>query len=286
MIKVLKPGLNTSIQDLGRFGYRNQGVPNSGCMDLISAGLANLLIENSICNAVLEITLMGPKLLFLTDSIIVITGADMSPKINSTTIYNYKPYKIYEGDILSFGRLLCGTRSYLAVKNGILSEIKLNSRSQFNAITNSCRLKKNEMLEINNECSDFKINNGVIKNKIQFFETDEIEVMRGPEFGLLSKKEIYKLTNQTYTVSKDNNRMGYQMEEIVAPHTISMITSPVIPGTVQLLPSGKIIILMKDAQTTGGYPRIFQLTELSISVLAQKKVGDMFKIKLSPTTHI
>ncbi len=286
MIKVLKSGLHTSIQDLGRFGYRNQGVPNSGCMDLISAGLANSLLDNSICNAVLEVTLMGPKLLFLSDSIIAITGAGMSPKINRKNISNYKAYKISEGDVLSFGRLSKGTRSYLAVKNGILSEIKLNSRSQFSTITNSSRLEKDDILEINKDFSNFNITNGVVKNKIQFFETDEIEVTRGPEFDLFSKKEIYKLINQVYTVSKDNNRMGYQMEEVVVTHTISMITSPVLPGTVQLLPSGKVIILMKDAQTTGGYPRIFQLTELAISILAQKKVGDTFKIKLSPTVHI
>ena len=286
MIKVLKSGLHTSIQDLGRFGYRNQGVPNSGCMDLISAGLANSLLDNSICNAVLEVTLMGPKLLFLSDSIIAITGAGMSPKINRKNISNYKAYKISEGDVLSFGRLLKGTRSYLAVKNGILSEIKLNSRSQFSHITSSSWLEKDNILEINKDFSNFNITNGVVKNKIQFFETDEIEVTRGPEFDLFSKKEIYKLINQVYTVSKDNNRMGYQMEEVVVTHTISMITSPVLPGTVQLLPSGKVIILMKDAQTTGGYPRIFQLTELAISILAQKKVGDTFKIKLSPTVHI
>lgn len=286
MIKVLKSGLHTSIQDLGRFGYRNQGVPNSGCMDLVSAGLANSLLDNSICNAVLEVTLMGPKLLFLSDSIIAITGADMSPKINRKNISNYKAYKIYEGDVLSFGRLLKGTRSYLAVKNGILSEIKLNSRSQFSNITSSSRLEKDDILEINKDFSNFNITNGVVKNKIQFFETDEIEVTRGPEFDLFSKKEIYKLINQVYTVSNDNNRMGYHVDEVVVKHAISMITSPVLPGTVQLLPSGKVIILMKDAQTTGGYPRIFQLTELAISILAQKKVGDTFKIKLSPTVHI
>jgi len=74
--------------------------------------------------------------------------------------------------------------------------------------------------------------------------------------------------------------MGYRLNEIVIPNNKSIITSPVLPGTVQLIPSGQLIVLMKDAQTTGGYPRIFQLTEKSIAVLAQKNTSDKFKFKL------
>ena len=77
--------------------------------------------------------------------------------------------------------------------------------------------------------------------------------------------------------------MGYRMEEVVSPHDFSLITSPVLPGTIQLLPSGRIIILMRDAQTTGGYPRIFQLSEFAISILSQKKAGEKLRLKLSPT---
>ena len=110
------------------------------------------------------------------------------------------------------------------------------------------------------------------RNTSGFFE--------GPEFNLFSSEEQDKITNCVYAVSNKNNRMGYQLEEEVLKHTISMITNPVLPGTIQLIPSGQLIILMKDAQTTGGYPRIFQLTELSIAILAQKKSGDKINFKL------
>ena len=280
MIKVLNPGFYTTIQDLGRFGYRNHGVPISGCMDAISANLANALLNNMNTDAVLEIALAGPKLLFSTKTIIAITGADMSPKINNKIISKNEPIEIFEGDVLSFGELKNGARSYLAVKNGFDSELILNSRSQFSNISIRDRLKKNDNLKICGNSNKLKPNNIFNKNKKPFFNTDSIEITSGPEFDLFSKEEIDKVLNQKFTISKDNNRMGYQMEEVTIKHNNSMITSPVIPGTVQLLPSGKIIILMKDAQTTGGYPRIFQLTDFSIAVLAQKQAMDKINLKL------
>ena len=286
MIQVISSGLYTSIQDLGRFGFRNQGVPNSGVMDAISAKLANSLLNNDLDNAVIEMTIIGPKLLFKIDTTIAITGADLSPKINKAPILNYKVVKIKKGDVLSFGKLLRGTRSYLAVKGGIQSEFKLKSRSQFNNITRNNKLSKNDEIEIKSFLSNFITEKkGKLKSKFQFFETDEIEVFLGPEFELLSKNEQDKLLNTNFTISNNSNRMGYQMEEIISEHEISMITSPVLPGTVQLLPSGQIVILMKDAQTTGGYPRVFQLTERALCIMAQKKVGDQFKLKRTPT-HI
>jgi biotin-dependent carboxylase-like uncharacterized protein len=283
MIEVISSGLYASIQDLGRFGYRNQGVPNSGVMDTISANFANSLLDNDVDNALIEITIIGPKLLFKLDTFIVITGADISPKINNIRILNYTVVAVKKGDVLSFGKLLKGTRSYLAVKGGIQSELKLKSRSQFKGITQTYRLNKNDQIEINGFSSNLILQKkGKIKSKVQFFEAIEIEVFLGPEFELLSKINQDELLNTTFTISNNSNRMGYQMEEIVSEHTISMITSPVLPGTIQLLPSGKIVVLMKDAQTTGGYPRIFQLTEQALCTMAQKKVGDPFKLKRSP----
>lgn len=284
MIKVISPGLYTSIQDLGRFGFRNHGVPNGGVMDTISANLANSLLNNSRNNAVLEITIIGPKLLFKLNATIAITGADLSPKINNKNISNYQVIQIKCGDVLSFGKSLKGSRSYVAVKGGIQSEVKLKSRSQFTNITHDYRLKKKDEVKIKEFSATIEFKKkGKISNEFQFFESNEIEVFPGPEFELFSKLDQNNLLNTKYTVSNNSNRMGYQMEEVVSKHCISMITSSVLPGTVQLLPSGQIVILMKDAQTTGGYPRVFQLDTKALCIMAQKKVGDHFKLKLSPT---
>ena len=122
--------------------------------------------------------------------------------------------------------------------------------------------------------------NPVINNKIQFYETTEIDVFKGPEFHLLSKNQQEFLINSQFTISKDNNRMAYQLSEILENNLESIITSLVLPGTVQLTPSGKLIILMRDCQTTGGYPRVLQLKESAISVLAQKLTGNPINFRL------
>lgn len=280
MIKILKAGICTTIQDLGRFGYRNQGVPVSGSMDSISAGFANALLNNNANDALIEITLSGPKLLFTDATNIVLTGAEMSPELNDEPIYNYKIYKVVDGDVLSFGELKRGLRCYLAVHGGLDSETVLNSKSFYEGITAQWCLKKNDILSLKSGVNEIENHESNIKHKHQFYDTDNLEVFKGPEFELFTVREQEKILSGSYTVSKDNNRMGYQLEEISVAHTKSIITSPVLPGTVQLTPKGKLIVLLKDAQTTGGYPRILQLTEKSVSILAQKNVGDKLYFEL------
>jgi biotin-dependent carboxylase-like uncharacterized protein len=280
MLKVLNPGLQTTVQDLGRIGFRNFGVPKSGVMDAISAGFANAILNNNKNDAVLEMTLLGPKIEFLETTSIVVSGAEMSAKLNDTAISNYKIYKINKGDIMSFENLLKGTRAYLAVKEGFQTETVLKSKSFYEGITKTGILSKNDIIQFKPQVNEIVKNNSSINNKLQFYESLVIEISKGPEFELFSLAEIDKLLKHTYTVSVRNNRMGYRLDEVVNPHSISMITSPVLPGTVQLIPSGQLIILMKDAQTTGGYPRVFQLTEKAIAILAQKKAGDQFNFKL------
>ena len=114
---------------------------------------------------------------------------------------------------------------------------------------------------------------------VRFLSSKTIEVQKGPEFDLLNQSQLTQLFAEPFTVSKENNRMAYQLNEYLDGHTMKMLTSATLPGTVQLTPAGRLIILMKDGQTTGGYPRILQLTNTSICVLAQKKFGDTIKFK-------
>lgn len=280
MLKVLQAGLHTSIQDIGRFGFRNIGVPVSGTMDSISAGFANALLNNHKKDALLEITMHGPKLEFTEPASIVISGAEMSAKINNIAILNYKVYSIKKDDILSFGKLIKGLHCYLAVSGGFQTEEVLNSKSFYTGITLKGFVHKNDTIPYLPVLGTNKVTNSVISTKKQFFETSIIEVYKGPELEIFTIEEQEKLIINIYTVSNQINRMGYRLEEIVVPHNKSMITSPVLPGTVQLTPSGQLIVLMKDAQTTGGYPRVFQLPEKSIAILAQKRAGDTFKFTL------
>lgn len=278
MLKVLKPGLYLTIQDLGRFGHRDIGVPISGAMDVESVKKANLLLENDENAAVLEITMTGPTLQFEEPSYICLSGAHIAATLNNEPIENYKVVKVEKGDIVSYGRLEAGFRGYLAIKGGFQSEKLLNSRSQFYPVTKTSRVKDGDEIPYNITV-DYHPKISEVKIE-EHFDRRTLKVYKGPEFSLLSDGQLTEIFTKIFTVSKENNRMAYQLAELIEGHSDSMLTSGTLPGTIQLTPAGRMIILMKDGQTTGGYPRILQLSEESISVLAQKKYGDELKFKL------
>ena len=278
MIKVLKEGLFTTIQDIGRFGYKNIGVPVSGSMDQTSAKLANLLLGNDESSAVLEMTLVGPTLEFMNDTYISITGADMNPSLNKQKVLQNKPLFVNKGDILYLSHSSNGMRSYLGIKGGFNSEKKLGSKSFYKGITKREKLIKNDKIKfakvtsspmkMNKSINDFKINR---KNKINVF--------KGPEFDLLDSNSKDIIFNTDFTIGI-NNRMGYNLVEPIENSISSIISSPVMPGTVQLTPSGRLIILCRDCQTSGGYPRVLQLDKSSMDSLSQKTIGETIKLKL------
>ena len=278
MIKVLKEGLFTTIQDIGRFGYKNIGVPVSGSMDQTSAKLANLLLGNDESSAVLEMTLVGPTLEFMNDTYISITGADMNPSLNKQKVLQNKPLFVNKGDILYLSHSSNGMRSYLGIKGGFNSEKKLGSKSFYRGITKREKLIKNDKIKfakvtsspmkMNKSINDFKINR---KNKINVF--------KGPEFDLLDSNSKDIIFNTDFTIGV-NNRMGYNLVEPIENSISSIISSPVMPGTVQLTPSGRLIILCRDCQTSGGYPRVLQLDKSSMESLSQKTIGETIKLKL------
>ena len=278
MLKVLKSGFYTTLQDVGRLGYRNMGVPVSGVMDAVSVKKANILLENKPSDPVLEITMTGPTLLFETPTYICLSGAQMSPTLNNQPVENYKVIKVEAGDILSYGKLESGFRAYLVVKNGFQGEKKLDSYSQYHPVTSKTSLKDGDEVTY----SEIKHFDPVISElKLESHLSEEIiEVYKGPEFSLLSDIHLEQLFSKSFAISEKNNRMAYQLSEEIAAHSHSILTSGTLPGTVQLTPSGRVIILMKDGQTTGGYPRILQLSQKSISVLAQKKFRDYISFKL------
>ena len=280
MIEVLSTGFYTTVQDIGRIGYHEYGVPYSGVMDQRSARIANALINNDENAAVLEITMTGPKLQFNSNTMISITGADMSPTLNDVRVSLNKSIEIRPGDLLSFGILSYGFRCYLAVSRGLQTEKVMKSRSMFVNVTPQIVLKKGDVLPIIDCESGSKTINASIKIDTNHFENEILEVYKGPEFDCLSKAQQNQLLSQTYTVSKDNNRMAYQLENTIKNTLSPIITSLVQPGTVQLPPSGKLIVLMRDGQTAGGYPRVLQLTDNAINTLSQKYIDNCIQFKL------
>ena len=156
----------------------------------------------------------------------------------------------------------------------------MNSRSMYANITKEFRISKGDILNLESKINS---NNTISLNDFEYenhFKGPFIEVYKGPEYEKLSIKQQTNLFNKKFTVSNKNNRMAYQMNEAIENNLDSIITSLVMQGTVQLTPSGEIIVLMRDNQTCGGYPRILQLNESSINKLSQKHMNDRIIFKL------
>jgi len=268
MIKVVKPGLYSTVQDKGRKGKQSYGIPCSGSMDSFSSDLANKILNNSENSAVLEITMVGPVLEFIYETVICITGANLSPFLNNKIIKMNNPIFIKPNDVLSFGVLKSGLRSYIAILGGFKTEKVFGSRSMFKNLTKAVKLAKNDVLNFNKNIifKSSKINLHKISNI-----DNEIIAYKGPEFDMLNSNQKDFILSNKFMISNNYNRMAIQLSDLLVNNLKPIITSIVMPGTVQLTPAGSLIILMKDCQTTGGYPRILQIEEKSINSLAQLK---------------
>ncbi len=282
MIEILSSGFCTSIQDKGRFNYTHFGVPLSGAMDQNLSALANLLVGNAEQSAVIEMTFAGPKLKCISSCIIAISAVKARGNLNGKPVQFNKQIKLEKNDILHIRQI--ESRAYLAIRGGFKCEKKLESYSQYKGITEKQRLFKGDVIESLQSKEDFNKKHASVHYDIGFYKDEIIEVFCLPEYEVLSKSLRMKFNN-TFSIASQSNRMAYQLEEKIVNQLEGISSKPVIPGTVQLTPKGNIIILMRDAQVTGGYPRIFQLTENSINKLSQKPPKAKVKFKIKDFNH-
>ena len=279
MLRVLNPGIYTTIQDLGRYNYRSYGVPVSGALDNYSAKFANLLLGNNENDAVLEVTMNG-SFQFTKETVLCIFGADLDATLNDNPLMCHHPVKVEQDAIIKFNVPKLGVRAYLAVKGGFLNKPVLGSRSLFKEITKKYRLQKDDEIFYEPYLIEKTESHSAIKIDNTHFESQTIEAYQAPEFDRLNKEQQNFLETTVFTISKESNRMGYRLEEQLRNSLGAILTSAVLPGTVQLTPSGQLIVLMRDCGVTGGYPRVLQLTHDAIDKLAQKKPNDRFSFKI------
>lgn len=282
-VTVIKSGLLTTVQDLGRYGYQRAGIIVSGAMDSLSFRLANLLVGNEFYAAGLEVTLLGPSLRFNVDSIIAICGGNFSPTINKEAISLNKPIFVRKGDYLEFGPPKYGSRCYIAFRGGIQVETVLGSKStclpaNFGGLNGRALQKGDELRLI-----DFPYKNS---NKLNWklssyfdsllFNKEPIRFMKGRQYHLFDDESINLFHTSSFCVTKDTNRMGYRMAgpSLHLQNQQELLTEGVAFGTVQVPANGQPIILMADRQTTGGYPKIAQVISTDLPRLAQLKPGD------------
>ena len=278
MIAILHPGIYCSVQDQGRFGHTKIGVPQAGCADTYAAKMANALLKNHEKDALIEITFGQGEFKFTSDTYICLTGGDFSPKLNGKLIKMQSVYFIKKDSVLSFGKRVYGARVYLSVQGGIQTKTVYGSRSFFDGITQQ-KLGKGAMLPILPIQKNADNNFSRVRVSEKYFTTIYLPCLKGPEFFKLNQEQQRKLFTP-FSISDDNNRVGYRLKESLENNLSSILTSAVLPGTVQLTPSGKCIILLQDCQVTGGYPRILQLSEIAIARVSQKITGDKIQFIL------
>lgn len=287
-IRIKNSGLLTLIQDSGRCGYQQFGVPVSGVMDSFSHRVANILLGNNENEALLEITILGPEIEFMNDSLMAITGGDLSPVLNGEPISMWESVCVKRGDVLSFGSIKDGCRSYIAFAGGIQTEKVMGSKSTYVKAKigglHGGSLKAGDVLKI----GDLK--QGLTSTKyrklpneyIPAYSKDiEVRVILGPQDNYFTKKGMEKFLSTEYTVTNECDRMGYRLEGEAIEHVNSadIISDGINFGAIQIPSHGQPIIMMADRQTAGGYTKIANVISIDLPKIAQAKPGDCIRFK-------
>lgn len=278
-IEIIQPGLLTTVQDNGRWGYQQYGMPVAGAMDIFSLEVANLLVGNHKHDAVLECTFLGPTIKFNTDEVISITGANMGPMINDRPIEMWKSIQVKADDILSFSGLKDGMRSYIAFSRKLNIEKIMNSYSTFLRGNlgghEGGKLSAGQKISlVNSE----PINQGsrLIDTFIPKLNTDsKIRVILGPQDDYFLDESIETFLSSNYKITNESDRMGYRLTGPKIKHkdTADIISDGIVFGSIQVPGHGEPIIMMADRQTTGGYTKIATIITPDLSKVAQMGPG-------------
>ena len=280
MIRVVKSGIMTTVQDGGRWGYQAFGITVAGAMDMRAHKVANLLVGNDCHAATLEMTVFGGEYEFTADTLVAISGAEMNASLNDSPVANWSSFRVNAGDILRLGFVTKGCRTYLAVAGGFDVPVVLGSRSthtrskiggyQGRALQNGDELpiaiSLNSLAPISLPAKFVPI----YPNEIT------VRVILGAQQEAFTADGIQTLFSGEYTITADADRMGYRLEGNKIEHIDSadIVSDALSAGAIQVPAHGMPIIMMADRQTTGGYTKIGAVISSDLGVLAQAKPGD------------
>lgn len=285
--KIITSGFMTTIQDNGRFNFQKYGIPVAGAMDRRSLELANILVGNSRDAAGLEITYTGPAIEFESSMAIAITGADMSPTINGKQVEAYKTIYVNSGDVLSFGGLKNGLRTYLAIEGGIDVPSIMGSKSTYLKAElggfEGRKLKAGDRIQTSCVSRTSPIGTRKIPSFLIPRYDNEIcvRVIMGPEDDCFTSEGLSAFLENQFTVTDQSDRMGLRLQGPVITHKNhpDILSSGINLGTIQVAGNEQPIILMADRQTTGGYTRIANVISIDIPRLAQARPGDRVRFQ-------
>ena len=279
LVRVVEPGLFTTIQDLGRPQAVASGVPPGGAMDRFAHSAANLLVFNDRSAATLECTLIGPRLAAEAACVVAVTGGDLDPRLNGRPIPMWTSVAMAPGDVLAFGRRRIGARAYVAVGGGILGDRWLGSMST-NVMAarggmHGRTLARGDVLAGGDSWRPAVGGRELAASLRPDYADPSLQTIAGPHFDRLSAESRESLFGSTFRLGTDSNRMGYRLE---GAHLVAaveeLLSFGLVAGVVQLPSGGRPILLMADHQTAGGYPVVATVASASLPVAAQLAPGD------------
>lgn len=297
---VLHPGLFTTIQDGGRFGYRRLGVTVGGAMDSTSLALANGLVGNAVTTGALECTGVGPRFSVDRDVCIAVVGGQFPVSVDEVPVPSERPLWIRAGSTLSIGAATAGYRCYLAVQGGFDVKLDLGSQSTLTrfGIGGFCGrpLRAGDELYVSSGERPamrqtlhqiaphvWTTRWGLGPFKVPVENVMTIRALPGEQADAFAKDAYEVFWSGRFRVDGASDRMGLRLRgpEVAAPGG-QMRSEPVVPGSVQVPPDGKPIVLAADCQTVGGYPKIATVIEVDLAKLAQARPG--VEIQFSPVS--
>lgn len=278
-MKVLEPGLHTTIQDHGRYGYQKFGFSPAGAMDQESFQLANLLVNNPSDTPVLEMMMTGGTFEFEEKTMIALTGAECHPLLNGKQIPLYESVSVESGDTLQCRSMTNGLYTYLAVKSGFKIEKNLGSASTHTLTkiggVKGSPLKKDATLIIE-ETGLKTVKSKIIKEKLEPIKKKRIRVVLSPPERLpFETGSLENFFHSAYHISSQSNRMGYRLkgEPLHFNQDSSMLSEGTVLGSIQIPPDGQPIVLLNDRQTTGGYPILGVICQVDRGKFVQNPIG-------------
>jgi len=318
-IKIINPGLLSTIQDIGRIGYQEAGFSTSGALDQRALQIANILVNNSKDEAVIEMTLMGATMEFETSNVIAVTGGDLNPMLNRISFPMYTAKAVKQGDRLAFGFAKNGCRAYVAFAGGLKIEEVLGRKS-----TNlKCGIGgfSGRALKIDDSicfCAPLDILPGITKRTISFNQRNQvndrkdrkdrkeredrkdtkeredrkereekkenevvIRVILGPQTDYFTKKGMDTFLSEVYKITNESDRMGCKLDgpAIESKLGVDIISDGIPFGGIQIPSNGKPIVMLADRQTTGGYAKIATIISVDIPLFVQRKPGDCIRFE-------
>jgi antagonist of KipI len=286
MIEVIKPGLLTTVQDLGRWGYQSYGVCISGALDTFAQAAGNLLVGNPREAAGLEMTVFGPALKFGQETLFAVTGADLTPKLDGREIANWVCHRAPAGSLLSFGARKSGVRGYVAVAGGIDVPAVMGSRStyllgRFGGMEGR-PLKSKDLLPVSTPRAgaEERIGKNLPESlRPPYKKNPLLRITRGPFDTFFSPAGMETLLSTQYVIAQDSDRMGYRLagKAIERQNAAELISCGLANGTIQVPANGQPIILLADRQTIGGYPIVATVISADLPLIAQCAPGDRLR---------